>query len=117
MNFDQVKLDMQAAVNEFSEDFIDKNGHADVGMCGYGKVMVHFGRKKKIKKAFEDAGMLGMKWTSGEYTVDAHLPPEHVQSYEYNTGCASAALKVFSKAVQESPECAGIRIYHHYWID
>lgn len=117
MNLTMFKNEMNAAANIFDDQFkAEHNDCLDFGACGHAVVLVSFGRKRKIKQEFEDAGLLGMTWTSGgkkEYVVEIPRGTVPTQNYGYYAGRAEMIAKLLRGYVE--PEGVGVRA--HSWID
>lgn len=89
---------------------------ANGGTCGYGDVLVFFGRKKKLKELFIDEGMVP------DYCTDfygkrayylCYKNPVGTQSYEYNTKVAFAIYE----AIKDDITKLGLEITTHTWVD
>lgn len=116
MNFEAMKEDLYQAMKEYDAQF--RRDHADCldfGTCGFATVRIEFGRKRKIKEAFKEAGILGMEWSDSpkSYTIEIPRSTVPTQAIEYYENRAKAAADVINKHL----EGEGVEAYTYSWVD
>ena len=107
------------AVLEYEQDFARRNaGHLDFGTCGFAVVLLGFGRKRKIKQEFLEAGFISENrtWESRgqkEYVVELPRQTVNTQYMGFYEARAEAAVKV----LREELEGTGVEVNIHRWVD
>lgn len=112
----------KSVVAEYNKVFMENHAEPDFGECGSAVVLVGFGRKRKIKKQFEEAGLLGSSWEYCgkkmfvlEYDGNAgvSVPTQYAGYYRSRAGNVASTLKNFLEV--EGVE--GVDVYVHSWVD
>jgi len=107
------------AVLAYEEDFAFRNaGRLDFGTCGSAIVLLGFGRKRKIKQEFLDAGFIkeNNTWDSygkKEYVFQLQQPTVGTQYIGFYEDRVRAAVNV----LREELEGTGVEINKHTWVD
>lgn len=117
MNFEAMKADLNAALSQYDEQFKkDHEGCLDFGSCGFATVLIFFGRKTKLKKEFDEAGLLGMEWSStGKKSFSVQIPSGNVPTqYE---GYYRNRARVAKEVIEGYLEGTGVEVGVHSWID
>lgn len=122
MNFSELKNSVANAVANYNKEFMANHDEPDFGMCGRAIVLLSFGRKRKIKNAFEDEVLLGMDWSSAskksfvfEYDGNAGVvvPTQNIDYFEYR---AKLVANIIREWLAEN-EVEGVDVSVHTWID
>jgi hypothetical protein len=107
------------AVLAYEEDFAFRNaGRLDFGTCGYAIVLLGFGRKRKIKQEFLDAGFIkeNNTWDSygkKEYVFQLQKPTVGTQYIGFYEDRVRAAVNV----LREELDGTGVDVNMHTWVD
>lgn len=118
---DLANLDSKICNAVLAHDDAFREKHADCldfGHCGSAIVLLSFGRKRKIKEEFINAGIISENrtWDSygrKEYVVELPRQTVPTQYMGYYEGRAEAAVKV----LREELEGTGIEVNIHRWVD
>ena len=114
-----ITIDMQAikaAIFKFNEEYVAKNGTACTGCCGYGNVVIKFGRKIKIRREMQELNMIDDRRSyDGTYSFNSPRVENdiNVQSYAYNAPRESVVAKELQKQLEEY----GVDVYNRSWVD
>jgi hypothetical protein len=107
---------IEDAVESFNAEWIKENGDGLFGMCGYGYVEIKFGRKIKLRKQFQDAGLikerLSYRKTYGFNRIDVDNDLR-IQNYNYNTSRSYVIVNELNKQLEQY----GLESENHTWID
>lgn len=117
---DLANLDAKICNAVLAHDDAFREKHADCldfGHCGSAVVLLSFGRKRKLKEQFIEAGIISENrtWcrTPKQYVVELPrqtVPTQYMGFYE---GRAEAAKNV----LREELEDLGIEVNIHRWVD
>lgn len=111
-----------AAVAKFDQDYVNernaKNEPIDFGTCGMAIVLLEFGRKRKLKTAAIEAGLISEKriWDVGSrkaYVALVNRGKVPTQNIDYYVKSARVAVDV----LREELEPLGVDVSIHSWVD
>jgi len=119
LNFAEIAQNVNAAVLAYEADFAYRNvGCLDFGHCGSAVILMSFGRKRKLKQSFIDAGFINEKNTWGsngkqQYVYRLNTPTVGTQFMGFYVQRVEAAVAV----LQEELGDTGVEIDIHSWVD
>lgn len=103
--------------NDYNAKYYDENlGRLSADTCGNAVTLIKFGRKRKLKALFQEAGVLGFDWSDKGISVDTNdLPRIPTQNLSYYEGRArvvrNAILGLFVAFDID------LEVFNHSWVD
>ena len=123
-NLQSLKGQINQCVASYNKSFMRQyKDNPDFGCCGSAVVLIGFGRKKKLKQLFDEAGMLGSEWEycgKKMYVLEYNrnggvaVPTQYIGYYAHRAELVVDVLKnwFISSALDNPPE-----VYAHSWVD
>lgn len=122
MNLVTLSERINRAVVQYNESFLAKHAEPDFGECGNAVVLIGFGRKRKLKNAFEEALLVGSSWQYCgkkmfifEYDGNAGIPvpTQYAGYYRERAYIVANVLEEWLDVMGY----VGVDVTVHSWID